>query len=73
MIQGLFQACPQRRSRSLFSVAVLGGLGFLALIAEAGEFTPYVLGPDDEIMIRAMDAEEIPDKDLLQNADRRIW
>jgi len=62
MIQGSVQACLQRRRRSLFCVAVVGGLGFLALIAEAGEFAPYVLGPDDEIMIRAMDAEEISDK-----------
>jgi len=72
MIQGLFQARPQllfhpnragkRRSRSMFSVAVLGCLGFFALTAEAGELASYVLGPEDEIMIRAMDAAEISDK-----------
>src|SRR5229473_4210863 len=72
MIESVFQASTQPlfhpnrggkwRSRSMFSIAVFGGLGFFALAADAGELTPYVLGPDDEIMIRAMDAEEISEK-----------
>jgi polysaccharide export outer membrane protein len=72
MTQGLLRVSVQwpvhrnrggkRSSRSLPTAAMLGGLGIFALTAWAGELVPYVLGPDDEITIRAMDADEISDK-----------
>jgi polysaccharide export outer membrane protein len=71
MTAGLVQASTQPSihprhagkwgSWSRFAV-VLGGLSVFALTGWAGELVPYVLGPSDEIMIRAMDAEEISDK-----------
>ena len=41
---------------ALFSLALLSGTG------HAGDISPYVLGPEDQITIRALDAEEISDK-----------
>jgi len=41
---------------ALFSLALLVGTG------RAGELSPYTLGPEDQITIRALDAEEISDK-----------
>lgn len=41
---------------ALVSLALFQGTGW------AGESMPYVLGPEDQILIRALDAEEISDK-----------
>ena len=51
-----------RRRRRLITMAVLGCLTACALRAATVAPAPYVLGPDDEITIRAMDASEISDK-----------
>jgi polysaccharide export outer membrane protein len=41
---------------------ILSVLGICSLPILADRLTPYVLGPNDQITIRAMDAEEISDK-----------
>jgi len=48
--------CSSHAMAALFSLVLLLGTG------RAGDVSPYVLGPEDQITIRALDAEEISDK-----------
>jgi len=44
------------------ALLALAWIGLFTLTGWAGDVAPYVLGPDDQITIRALDAEEISDK-----------
>jgi polysaccharide export outer membrane protein len=59
----------------LMVLAVAGGIGFGQEVDPAHGAAPpgsYVLGPDDQIVIRALDAEEISDKPVLIGTNGNI-